>query len=164
VTEGRVPGGREVVHLLLRDRAPLGVGGGGTHVRRLVRSDRPGIEAWGRRRADPTVAELSRSDPGAEWVWGAFEGDDLVGVAAASARLPLVWMIGGVYVDPVARHRGVGRALVSEVVRAAEAAGAPTGLYVRESSADARALYERLGFRSVGRRIWLEFGGAGALG
>jgi len=32
------------------------------------------------------------------------------------------------------------------------------GLYVREDRLEARRLYERLGFRPLGRRTWLDLG------
>jgi ribosomal-protein-alanine N-acetyltransferase len=56
------------------------------------------------------------------------------------------WELLNVAVDPIARGRGVGRALVEAL---------PAGrifLEVRESNAGARRLYERSGFAVVGRR------------
>jgi len=49
------------------------------------------------------------------------------------------------------RERGIGRALVEAVMEAARREGVPKiMLEVRESNAEARRLYEHLGFRAVG--------------
>ena len=56
-------------------------------------------------------------------------------------------------VVPAARRRGVGRALVGELLLAATAQGATAAtLEVRRSNTAAEALYEGLGFASVGVR------------
>lgn len=127
-------------------------------VRLLERTDVPRLAAWARRQTDPVVASYPYLDPEADRIWGAFEDADLVGVVHAEVRLPRIWILGGVYVDPSARGRGYGRALVGAAARAAEATGAQAGLYVREDRAEARRVYEGLGFRTVDRRVWLDLG------
>lgn len=61
--------------------------------------------------------------------------------------------IADVAVAPAARRRGIARALLERVATDAMQAGV-RALYleVRESNAAARALYESLGFETVGRR------------
>jgi len=127
-------------------------------VRLLTRRDRPRLVRWTSSQSDPVVAEYTQLDPGAEPVWGAFLGPDLVGVVRAAVRLPLVWVLGGVYVDPIARGQGLGRALVRSAQRAAAVDGAPAALFVREDRLAARTLYESLGFRRVASRTWLDAG------
>jgi GNAT superfamily N-acetyltransferase len=57
------------------------------------------------------------------------------------------------YVRPQARGRGVGEALVAAVARWAEAQGAKSlHLWVTETNAPARLLYERLGFSPTDER------------
>lgn len=138
--------------------APVPSPGPTEGVRVLERSDVGELGAWARRQADPVVAAYPYLDPGADRIWGAFEGSHLVGAVHAEVRLPRVWVLGGVYVDPALRGRGWGRALVDAAVRAAESAGAMVGLYAREDREDARRLYEGLGFRTVDRRVWLDLG------
>ncbi len=159
VLAARGPAEVRPVLLLLRERGMPAAVRPRTEIRRLTRSDRPALEAWARRGADPAVAEYAAGDPDAERIWGAFEGPDLVGVAAASVGLPTIWVLAGVYVDPSARRRGIGRAIVREAIAAAEEAGARAGVYVREEAVPAQRLYESLGFRPVGRQLWLEFPG-----
>ncbi|MDF1562680.1 MAG: ribosomal protein S18-alanine N-acetyltransferase [Deltaproteobacteria bacterium] len=58
-----------------------------------------------------------------------------------------------VAVDPDARRKGVGRALLEDCAEIARAAGSETiTLEVRRSNEGARSLYRDLGFRMVGER------------
>ena len=127
-------------------------------VRRLERSDHSALADFAGRQADPVAAEYPVLDPGEEWIWGAFDRGSLVGAVRAAVRLSDSWLLGGVYVDPGARSRGVGRALVEAALAAAQAARVRVGLYVREDRFEARRLYEGLGFRASGRRTWLDLG------
>ena len=79
-------------------------------------------------------------------------GEDVVGYA-------VFWCVvdqgelGNVAVTESARGRGIGELLVGEIIRRAAARGVrEVFLEVRPSNATARRLYERFGFRMVGRR------------
>ncbi|MEV0925976.1 GNAT family N-acetyltransferase [Streptomyces spongiicola] len=63
--------------------------------------------------------------------------------------------IGGLFVDPRAQGRGVGRELVRH---AAELRGGELRLEVFEANASARGFYERMGFAERGRRLDEESG------
>jgi len=87
----------------------------------------------------------------------AVHGGAIVGWAALTpvSRRPVYAGVAevSVYVDPAHRRAGVGRLLLSELVRRAEAAGLWTlqaGIFP-ENAASCR-LHERCGFRLVGRR------------
>lgn len=127
-------------------------------VRRLDRPDTPELSAFATRQTDPVVAEYPTLDPGEEWIWGAFERGRLLGVVRAAVRLEDVWLVGGVFVDPAARGRGIGEALIVAALASAREARVRVGLYVREDRLEARHLYERLGFRPTDRRTWLDLG------
>jgi len=129
-----------------------------TAVRRLERGDTSALVEFARRQSDPVAAEYPTLDPGDEWIWGVFEAGKLLGAVRAAVRLPGVWLVGGVFVDPPARGRGMGRALVEAALASAREEGVRVGLYVREDRLEARRLYERLGFRPLGRRTWLDLG------
>jgi ribosomal protein S18 acetylase RimI-like enzyme len=125
-------------------------------VRPLRADDQTRLAGWARRQGAPETAEYSALDPEVEPAWGAFDGDRLVGVARAAVRLPQLWVLGGLYVEPNARGKGFGERLVEATICAAESAGAAVGLYVRTDRTRALRLYDRLGFRPVSRRLWLD--------
>lgn len=142
---------------LWREAGPAGPTDPEGFVRRLTRHDVEELRAWNRRPGSERPGYGS-VDPAEEPVWGAFEKGRLVGLCRAAVRLPWAWVLSGVYVDPESRGHGLGRRLVGAFVEAAEAAGAPTGLYVREDAGAARRVYASLGYREVGRRVWIEVG------
>jgi ribosomal protein S18 acetylase RimI-like enzyme len=127
-------------------------------VRRLVGADREALAAWAAGQEDPVVVEYAHLDPETEMLWGAFDDERIVGVVRAAVRLPAIWILGGVYVEPAARGNGLGRALVATALGAARDEHAALALYVREDRPPARGLYASLGFRAVGRRYWLDAG------
>jgi GNAT superfamily N-acetyltransferase len=147
------------IRLLARDRGvvPTPPGPEGD-IRLLARSDQGAVAAWAARQGDPLLAEYARLDPESDPAWAAFDEGRPVGVVRAAVRLPTVWVLGGVYVAPDVRRSGYGRRLVTAAVRAAEAAGASTALYVRDDRDPAARLYEGLGFRETGRRRWIDAG------
>lgn len=162
VVTARGPGRPLTVLLLSREPAveprTESVGPSSVVVRRIERTDHSALVAFAERQADPVAGEYPALDPGEEWIWGAFEQGRLVGAVRAAVRLPEVWLLGGVIVDPSVRGRGVGRALLAAALTAAQEVSVKVGLYVREDRHEARRLYERLGFRPVGRRTWIDLG------
>jgi len=66
-------------------------------------------------------------------------------------------------VDPTQHRRGIGWALLAELLRVADAHGGDTWLEVRTDNAAAQALYRRAGFDMVGiRRRYYQPSGADA--
>jgi ribosomal protein S18 acetylase RimI-like enzyme len=157
VVQAAYPGAkRSTLRMMLREPgAPARTSGS---VRRLGGLDRAELTELLRDRPEPELAGYVGLEPEAEPTWGAFERGRLVGVARAAVRLPRLWVVGGVYVEPAHRGRGLGTALVAAIVEAAERTGAVVGLYVRDEPSAATRLYEGLGFRAVGRRSWFEVG------
>jgi ribosomal-protein-alanine N-acetyltransferase len=123
-------------------------------IRRLGYSDLPQVIAV-ERRAFPTpwslamfVLELSK--PSGVCL-AASIGDELVGYLVCS-RYDDVWHLMNVAVDPSRRRRGVGTALLTEML---ERAGFGQGRYtleVRTSNHGAIKLYEGFGFTAAGTR------------
>lgn len=114
-----------------------------------------GSDAW----SEALVAdELGRADR--VW-WAAYAADPKMPL---SADAPLVgyaggWVVDGdvqilkVGVDPAWRRHGIARVLLARVADDARNLGARTSsLEVRASNAGAQALYEALGYRSLGTR------------
>jgi ribosomal-protein-alanine N-acetyltransferase len=77
---------------------------------------------------------------------------ELLGFVIARCA-PGEWEIENVVVARQHRRRGIGRALVQQILQAARrAASSAVLLEVRESNTAARQLYEQLGFVEAGRR------------
>lgn len=129
----------------------------------------PAARVRGMRPGDlPNVLEIERRSFSIPWTERAFrhlmERDDgavlvVEGPEGGLAGYAAFWIVadeaelGDLAVRPERRRRGLGRALVEAVARAARDRGAETlFLQVRESNAAARALYREAGFRTVGRR------------
>ncbi|MCW6006785.1 GNAT family N-acetyltransferase [Micromonospora sp. CPCC 205371] len=60
-------------------------------------------------------------------------------------------VLGRIELHPDAQGRGIGTALIREVLAEGAASGRPVALEVLTVNPRAQALYERLGFREVGR-------------
>ncbi|MEG9226829.1 ribosomal protein S18-alanine N-acetyltransferase [Aeromicrobium sp. Sec7.5] len=114
-------------------------------------------EPWG---PDSVAAELGAPDRIVRVAAGAggVLGWSSTSVVAETADLLRV------AVEPSARGRGLGHALVDDVLRSAGAAGATRVLLeVAEPNTAARALYAATGFREIHRRRRYYAGGADAL-
>ena len=124
-----------------------------TTIRSLRYSDLPQVIAI-ERRAFPTpwslamfVLELSKPSG---ICLAVSEADRIAGYLICS-RYDQAWHLMNIAVDPDARRRGLGSALLAAMIeRAGESA--PYTLEVRTSNAGAIALYERFGFRAAGTR------------
>jgi RimJ/RimL family protein N-acetyltransferase len=98
-----------------------------------------------------------------EWVttlpiYGVFKKGMLVSYAGSFIQLPQVWMIGGVYTDPEHRNKGYAllgtSAITKKALRHAEAAA----LFVRSDNYPAVRVYEKIGYRKIGEKLWIDVG------
>jgi ribosomal protein S18 acetylase RimI-like enzyme len=95
-----------------------------------------------------------RADRGA---FGAFDNETLVGLIALGreghVKLSHKALIWGLYVRPEARQKGIGRALLQEVLSLAVSVPGikQVNLCVNANSTGAIRLYESVGFKSFGR-------------
>ncbi len=82
----------------------------------------------------------------------AWDADAPVGIAGVFATDDDVWQVISMWVDPNARGRGVGRALLEAVIAWAKERDASRAvrLSVTDGNDDARRLYERYGFVDTG--------------
>ncbi|SFJ79322.1 Ribosomal protein S18 acetylase RimI [Paenibacillus sp. UNC496MF] len=97
-----------------------------------------------------------KEDPG-QFILGAFtEAGELAGIVGfrreTSRKMRHKGMIWGMYVDPAAQGRGIGRGLMAELLRrAGELPGLELAqLAVVDANAPAKRLYESLGFAAYG--------------
>ena len=85
----------------------------------------------------------------------AYEGDDIAGSAYGllDREHPEIGRVGGMWVDPAWRGRGIGDALLRVVLDWARGRGlSRVGLWAPEHRAAAITLYTRAGFRHTGAR------------
>lgn len=80
----------------------------------------------------------------------AFSEGKAIGKANTNARGILTDQLGGIYVSPDARRRGVGAAMVGSLVALLRGQGRGVCLYLRPDNDPARRLYEKLGFFEAG--------------
>lgn len=97
-------------------------------------------EDWGDRRA---WFEFAATHPQCRVFVAEGDGGSILGTGVATINGPVAW-IGTIWVASSARGRGLGRALTTATVDAAEAAGCQTLVLVATNAG--RRLYERLGF------------------
>jgi ribosomal protein S18 acetylase RimI-like enzyme len=94
----------------------------------------------------------------AGWWWGAFDGPRLVGIVAVDEEYRTACQIGGLYVDPHDRRRGIARALMAGLQRdcLADAPACRMVLFVRSDNRSAQVFYAGLGFEGAGHfgLIW----------
>ena len=76
--------------------------------------------------------------------------DDPVGMLEIEHH-PTELVIANIQVLPEYQGRGIGSAVIREVIELAQKSGAVTTLQVLEVNVRARRLYERLGFRETGK-------------
>jgi ribosomal protein S18 acetylase RimI-like enzyme len=98
---------------------------------------------------------LAKSDNN-NFVMGAFVGGELAGLAgfyrhkhAKTAHNGTIW---GVYVSKKHRKKGLGRALLAEILRQAESSSGIEQIFLRvgRTNSAAKRLYESLGFQTCG--------------
>lgn len=123
-------------------------------IRRLTYADLPQVIAI-ERRAFPApwslamfVLELSKP---AGICLAAVEGKTVVGYMICS-RYDTVWHVMNIAVDPKLQQRGIGSAMLNQLLAEVGDDGARYTLEVRQSNAAAIRLYERYGFRAAGVR------------
>ena len=91
-------------------------------------------------------------------LYSLFINNELVSYAGSFLQLPQVWMIGGVYTNPDHRNKGYATqttsAVTEEALRNAEAAA----LFVRSDNFPAIKAYEKIGFRKIGEKLWVDIG------
>jgi ribosomal protein S18 acetylase RimI-like enzyme len=110
-----------------------------------------------------TVEEYAsrlRAGGAGNFVYGAFDGEQLLGMIGfyrdALLKRRHIGHIWGVFVSPSARGKGVGRALLAEVIKSAKALPGLrcVRLMVAVTQQAARHLYEEVGFRVFGTEPW----------
>jgi predicted GNAT family acetyltransferase len=91
-------------------------------------------------------------------IYGVFKKDVLVSYAGSFIQLPQVWMIGGVYTDPKHRNKGYALLATSAVTEEALGHSEAAALFVRSDNYPAIRVYEKIGYRKIGEKLWIDVG------
>ena len=130
------------LHVALWDPPPAGL-------RPIGVLQTPGVriyaEAWGKPSDVGVVAQVNGTDAGACWIRLLPVGSGLAFVDAETPQL-------GIALEPAFQHKGYGRPLMLETLRAAARAGYRQVSLTVHPDNPARDLYESCGFRTVGLR------------
>jgi len=88
--------------------------------------------------------------------YGVFLKEELVSCAGSFLQLPQVWMIGGVYTHPNHRNKGYATLATSAVTEEALKNAEAAALFVRSDNYSAIKAYERIGYKKVGEKMWVD--------
>ena len=90
--------------------------------------------------------------------YGVFEDDELRSCAGSFIQLPQVWMIGGVYTQPKHRNKGYATQATSAIIQEAFNESEAAALFVRSDNYPAIRVYEKLAYRKIDERVWIDVG------
>jgi RimJ/RimL family protein N-acetyltransferase len=91
-------------------------------------------------------------------MYGVFVKNELVSYAGSFIQLPQVWMIGGVYTAPGHRNKGYASLATSAVTKEALRKAEKAALFVRSDNLPAISVYEKIGYRKIGEKFWIDVG------
>ena len=91
-------------------------------------------------------------------MYGTFVENELVSYAGSFIQLPQIWMIGGVYTAPDHRNKGYASLATSAVTKEALRKAEKAALFVRSDNLPAISVYEKIGYRKIGEKMWIDVG------
>jgi RimJ/RimL family protein N-acetyltransferase len=91
-------------------------------------------------------------------LYGVFINNELVAYAGSFIQLPQIWMIGGVCTHPDHRNKGYSTLATSAVTEEALKNAEAAALFVRVDNYPAIKVYEKIGYRKIGKKLWVDVG------
>jgi len=91
-------------------------------------------------------------------ICGVYANSQLVSYAGSFIQIPQVWMIGGVYTHPNHRSRGYATLATSAVTEEALKNAEAAALFVRSDNYPAIKAYEKIGYKNIGKKLWVDVG------
>jgi len=91
-------------------------------------------------------------------IYGVFVNNELVSYAGSFLQLPQVWMIGGVFTHPDQRNKGYATLATSAITEEALKNAESAALFVRSDNYPAVRAYEKIGYKKIGEKLWVDVG------
>jgi GNAT superfamily N-acetyltransferase len=91
-------------------------------------------------------------------IYGVSINSELVSYAGSFLQLPQVWMIGGVYTHPSHRNKRYATLATSAVTEEALKNAEAAALFVRSDNYPAIRVYEKIGYKKIGEKLWVDVG------
>jgi RimJ/RimL family protein N-acetyltransferase len=131
----------------------------------LVRKLNPEVDSMGLLqlllgREDRPVDMVKRY---ADWIrkmptYGVIREGRLVSYASSYIQLPQIWLIGGVYTHPGYRNIGYATVATSAITEEALKEASCAALFARSDNYSAVRVYEKIGYRKIGEKVWVDVG------
>ena len=90
--------------------------------------------------------------------YGIFIDHKLISYASSFIQLPKIWMIGGVYTYPTHRNKGYATLATSAVTKKSLENAEAAALFVRTDNHPAVKAYEKIGYKRIADRLWIDVG------
>jgi RimJ/RimL family protein N-acetyltransferase len=90
--------------------------------------------------------------------YGVFMNGELISYAGSFIHLPQIWLIGGVYTHPNHRNKGYATLATSTVTEEALRNADTAALFVRIDNIPAIRAYEKIGYKKIGEKLWVDIG------
>jgi RimJ/RimL family protein N-acetyltransferase len=91
-------------------------------------------------------------------LYGIFINNELVSYAGSFVQLPQIWMIGGVYTSPKHRNKDYATQATSAITQEALKKAETAALFVRSDNYPAIKAYEKIGYKKIGEKLWVDVG------
>jgi len=92
------------------------------------------------------------------FVCGAFIDNRLASVGGTWAEIDECWMLGGIYTSPDLRNKGFATMVTSTITWEATQHAGKAALYVTSKNRPAIRVYEKVGYKKIGERLWVDIG------
>jgi len=158
--ESRIPSARHYVENWMLVRKGEANFFRSAHVRKLNTVDGSRIAALLPSRKDHagTVDKKYTDWVGIMPTYGVFMDGDMVSYAGSFIQTPQIWMIGGVYTDLNHRNRGYATLATSAITEEALRKSDAAALFVRSDNYPAISVYEKIGYKKIGEKLWIDVG------
>jgi len=91
-------------------------------------------------------------------LYGIFINNELISCASSFLQLPQIWIIGNVYTQPNHRNKGYATLALSAITEEALKHAETAALFVISDNYPAIKIYEKIGYKKIGEKLWVDVG------